>query len=156
SLGSLNLSYNLQTRTPEIADASARGTSTLVLASNLAQEVPTEEAPTGPEATEAAEASSTDDANTGPVAKLRNTVEELKLRLAELAVSINQILIGGFGVLLILLTIQVLFFVRTLRALGIWLGAVLLGSGILILLMHARFSSNGGIGTVYAAADSTL
>ena len=36
------------------------------------------------------------------------------------------------------------------------MGGVLLASGVLILLMYARFSSNGGIGTVYTASDGAL
>jgi hypothetical protein len=78
-----------------------------------------------------------------PIASsVESTLQTLNARLNELAASVNQILILICGGSLVLLTIAVLYLVRTFRGVGVWLGAVLLAGGIVIILLNSTFGAS--------------
>ena len=123
------------------------------IAASPTPEVPPTETPVVATPTvAAAEPSRLSEAQSRISTSVEAALTTLNARLMEVAASVNQILLLVCGVALILLVIEILFLVRDFKGVGIWIGVVLLASGVVILLLNGRV---GGQLTV-APPDANL
>jgi hypothetical protein len=133
TLGSLDIEYSLRTASPYL-QTSANVVLMVSHSLQRATEEPGDEpAPANPDNTETG---SSNGLVSRITASLQASLTALNNDLTALAASVSRtiwLVLGGF---LVLILIQVLFYVRTLRAIGLWLGSVLTASGLAILLLY--------------------